>query len=186
MDSNEIPMLPRKIEGAINRPLEAADLEVVFQDPGPWWLFYALLLASGLNCKEVALLLHGHIDRERCAIVKPDRRPRRWQAIPIVPDLMREIPSGMPPDAPLFPSLFVDLEERSLFEEELNTSLDEPLRYLQALLSAGGRPIASLHSLTLTHHDLIKNRDLFARDQLVKLARLARQMLKARKLLVLN
>ena len=32
-------MLPRKIEGAIHRPLEAIDIEIIFRDAGPWWLF---------------------------------------------------------------------------------------------------------------------------------------------------
>ena len=92
----------------------------------------------------------------------------------------------MPPDVPLFSSLFVDLQERSLFEEGLNDNLAEPLEYLQAILSAAGQPVASLHSFTLSHHNPIKNQDLLARDQLVKLARLANTMLKARKPLVLN
>ena len=57
---------------------------------------------------------------------------------------------------------------------------------MQALLSVVGRPIASLHSLTLTHHNLIMNRDLFAQEQLVKLAQLARQIIQARSPYALN
>lgn len=180
------PMIPQKIQGTPNRPLEPADINVVFRDPGPWWLYYALLISSGLKCTELALLLHGHIDRAQSAIVRPHRRPGRWQAIPIVPDLMREIPVGRSPDAPLFPGLFTDIEDREVFEEELNDRLDGPLGYMQALLSVADRPIASLHSLTLTHHNLIMNRDLFAKDQLIKLAQLARQIIQARSPYALN
>ena len=148
-------------------------LEAIFQSPG-------------LKCTELALFLHGHIDRAQSAIVRPHRRPGRWQAIPIVPDLMREIPVGKSSDAPLFPELFTDIEDPELFEEELHDRLADPLGYMQALLSVVGRPIASLHSLTLTHHNLIMNRDLFAQEQLVKLAQLARQIIQARSPYALN
>jgi len=186
MDREELPTLPQKIEGAINRPLEAADIEAIFRDAGSWWLFYALLLYTGVRCDRLAVLTYRNVDREQNVLVKPNRRLGRRQAIPIVPDLMREIPAGMPPDAPLFRSLYVDIEDRSIFEEELNNNLAEPLNLLQGLLSAAGRPVASLHSFTISHNNLIQGHDLFAPDQLAILAHITRVILRIRRPVILN
>jgi len=187
MSSNqtEEAALPVEIRGALHRHLEAADIEVIFRDAGPWWLFYALLLCTGIRCDKLAVLNYHNVDRARGVLVIPEGR-RRVRQIPLVPDLLEQIPGDMPLDAPLFPTLYVDIEERSLFEEELNNNLAEPLNYMQALLGAAGRPIASLYSFTLSHNKLLEGHDLFDPDQLAILAHIARVTLRARRPVILN
>ena len=58
MIAKEIPILPRKNQHVINRPLEIEDLEIIFQGAGSWWLYYCLLLSTGLSCVVVANLVH--------------------------------------------------------------------------------------------------------------------------------
>ena len=145
MGCEELPILPQRIDSVIHRPLEATDIKAIFQGAGSWWLFYSMLLYSGVPCYILALLTYRNVDRERGVLVIPKGRSGRIRQIPIVPDLLEQIPADMPPDAPLFPSLYTDIEDRSIFEEELNNKLAEPLYYMQGLLSAAERPIASLY-----------------------------------------
>ena len=186
MDPEEVPVLPQRIERIINRPLETIDLKIIFRDAGSWWLYFALLLYTGLPCNEVAVLTYGNFDRERGVLVRSGRRSRRCREIPITPELMEHIPGDMPLDAPLFPTLYVDIEDRSLREEELNNNLAEPLNYMQALLGAAGRPIASLYSFTLSHNKLLEGHDLFAPDQLAILDHIVRVILRTRRPVILN
>ena len=188
MSSNhtEEATLPCKIEGVINRPLQVIDIEIIFRDAGPWWLYYALLLCTGVRCDKLALLTYRNVDRDRGVLVVPEGRSRRIRQIPIVPDLLEQIPGDMPPDVPLFPTLYVDIEDRSLFEEELNNNLAEPLNYMQSLLGAADRPIASLYSFTVSHKNLLQDGDLFDPDQLAILAHIARVTLRARRPVILN
>lgn len=186
MDPEEVPVLPQRIEGIINRPLEAIDIEIIFRDAGPWWLYFTLLLYTGVRCDKLALLTYRNVDRDRSVIIIPEGRSGRFRNIPMVPDLLEQIPGDMPPDAPLFPTLYVDIEDRSLREEELNNNLAEPLNYMQTLLGAAGRPIASLYSFTLSHNKLLEGHNLFAPDQLAILAHIARVTLRARRPVILN
>ena len=186
MDPKELPVIPRRIEGMINRPLESIDLKIIFRDAGSWWLYYALLLYTGLPCNEVAVLTYGNFDGERGVLIRSGRRSGRFREIPIAPELMEHIPGDMPLDAPLFPTLHVDIEDQSVYEEELNDKLAEPLDYMQALLSAAGRPIASLHSFTLSHRNLLQGHDLTSPDQQVILFHLARAILRTRSTIILN
>ena len=186
MDREELPTLPREIEGTPHRLLEAIDVEIIFRDAGPWWLYFALLLCTGVRCDKLALLTYRNVDRQRGVLVVPEGRSGRIRQIPIVPDLLEQIPEDMPPDAPLFPTLFTDIEDRSLFEEELNNNLAEPLNYLQGLLSAGDQPLASLYSFTVSHKNLLQDDDLFDPDQLAILAHIARVTLRARRPVILN
>jgi len=159
MDPEEVPVLPQRIEGIINRPLETIDIEIIFRDAGPWWLFYALLLSTGLRCVDVALLTLWNFDHERGVLRRPEGRTGRFSEIPLAPKVLEQIPSGGPPDEPLFHTLYTDIEDQSLFEEEMNSKLGEPLRYLQALLAVADRPVASLFSFTLTHRNLSQSQD---------------------------
>ena len=186
MDPEAIPDLPQRIEGIIHRELKATDIEVIFRDAGPWWLFYALLLCTGARCDRLAVLTYSNVDWKHGILVVPEGRSRRTRKIPIVPDLLDEIPSNMPPDAPLFPTLYVDIEDQYIREEDLNYNLLQPSDYLAALLSAAGRPIASLHSFTVTHKNLLQDDDLFDPDQLAFLAHIVRVILKARRPVILN
>jgi len=186
MGHEELISLPQHIQGAINRPLEAIDIEIIFRDAGPWWLYFALLLYTGVRCDKLALLTYRNVDRDRSVIIIPEGRSGRFRNIPMVPDLLEQIPEDMPSDAPLFPTLYVDIEDRSIFEEELNNNLAEPLNYMQALLSAAGRPIASLHSFTLSHRNLLQGHDLTSPDQQVILFYLARAILRTRSTIILN
>ena len=106
-----------------------------------------------------ANLVHWNIDRERRAIRLPEGRSGRFTLIQLTRQMMEQIPKDRLPSEPLFPALFVDVEDEAIFEEELHSKLGEPLDYLQALLGAADRPIASLFSFTLTHRYLVQNRD---------------------------
>ncbi len=166
--------------------MEAADIEIIFRDAGPWWLFFTLIVYTGLRCDDVAILTYGDLDRGRGVLAAYERRFRRIREIPMAPDLMEQIPKDRPSDAPFFRTLHVANEDHSLFEEEMNNGLSEPLDYLQCLLSAAGRPIASLYSFTISHNNLIQGHDLFAPDQLAILAHIARVTLRARRPVILN
>ncbi len=159
MIGEEIPALPRKIKHVINRPLEIEDLEIIFASAGSWRLYYSLLLSTGLSCIVVANLVHWNIDHQRWAIRLPEGRTGRFTLIRLTRQMMEQIPSDRLPGEPLFPALFVDVEDELIFKEELHSKLGEPLDYLQALLGAADRPIASLFSFTLTHRYLVQNRD---------------------------
>lgn len=178
--------IPQEIRGTLHRVLEGEDIEIIFRDPGPWWLFYALQLYSGLRCDDIATLVHGNFDLEHRIIIKVERRYKRCRQIPLVLNLLGEIPLEMAPNEPLFPELFFDCDDDYIFEEEMGERLMEPLKYMQALLGAEGRPIASLHSFTLTHESLIQDYDLFAEDQLWILTHIANVIIRARRPLVLN
>jgi len=186
MDREELPILPQRIESVIHRPLEAIDIEIIFRDAGAWWLFYALLLYSGVRCDKLALLTYRNVERQRGLLVVPDGQSGRICQIPIVLDLLEQIPGDMPPDAPLFSTLYVDIEDRSIFEEELNNNLAEPRNYLQALLGAANRPLASLYSFTVTHRNLMQDDDLFDPDSLSFLAHIVRVILRTRRPVILN
>ena len=159
MIGEEIPALPRKINHVINRILEIEDLEIIFTGAGSWRLYYSLLLSTGLSCIVLAILVHWNIDRERRAIRLPEGRSGRFTLIRLTRQMMEQIPKDRLPSEPLFPALFVDVEDEAIFEEELHSKLGEPLDYLQALLGAADRPIASLFSFTLTHRYLVQNQD---------------------------
>lgn len=186
MDPEAIPDLPQRIEGIIHRELKATDIEVIFRDAGPWWLYFALLLCSGVRCDKLALLTYRNVDRERGVLVVPEGRSRHVRQIPLVPDLLEQISADMPPDAPLFPTLYVDIEYQYIREEELNDNLSQPSDYLAALLGAANRPLASLHSFSVTHKNLFQDDDLFNPDQLAFLAHMVRVILRARRPVVLN
>lgn len=159
MIAKEIPILPRKNQHVINRPLEIEDLEIIFQGAGSWWLYYCLLLSTGLSCVVVANRPLECYPHEGGAIRLPEGRTSRFSEIRLGLNVMEQIPKDRLPAEPLFPTLFTDIEDLALFEEEIDDKLGEPLNYLQALLGAAGRPIASLFSFRLTHRNLLQNRD---------------------------
>jgi len=136
------------------RPLEALDIEIILQGAGPWWLFYAMLLGTGLSCTKVSQLSRWNVAYERCALKASSGRKDRWTFIPLPPNVLRHIPRGSIPDEPLFPSLYMDGIHPAHYEEELNSCLAEPLRFMQSLLTAADRPSASLLSFRLLHQDL--------------------------------
>ena len=159
MRGEEIPTLPRKIQHVISRPLEIEELEIIFQNAGGWWLYYALLLATGPKCVDVAMLTHWSIDHERGAIRLPEGRTGRFSEFRLGLNVMEQIPKHRLPSEPLFPTLYVSFEDESFFEEQMDENLAVPLDYLQGLLGAAGRPLATLFSFRLTHRNLLQNRD---------------------------
>lgn len=152
-------VLPRKIKGVIHRPLEAIDLEIIFRDAGSWWLYYALLLFTGLRIIDVAMLVYWNIDHERGVLRRPEGRTGRFSEWHLPSQVLAQIPIDQMPSVPLFPQLYTDIEDKMLCEEAMYLNLAEPINYLQALLSIADRPTASLFSFTLTHRYLFKDRD---------------------------
>ena len=156
--------LPRIIRGTSNRQLEAIDIEIIFRDAGSWWLYYAMLLFSGLKVVDVASLFHWNIDYERGAIRRLEGRSGRFSVLYLPSPVIAKIHRDRLPSEPLFPKLYTDIDDQSLYEEELHKNLSEPLNYLQSLLSISHRPIASLISFGLTHKYLFETGDRYAPD----------------------
>lgn len=158
IDNNQ-EMLPRRIEGVIHRQLEAMDLEIIFRDAGNWWLYYALLLFTGIKIIDVAMLAYWNIDHARGVLRIPEGRSGRFSQWHLPLQVLAKIPRDQMPSAPLFPQIYTDIEDPLLFEEDMHLNLAEPTNYLQALLSIADRPTASLFSFTLTHRYLFRDRD---------------------------
>ena len=148
--------LTYRILSSPHRTLDPMDLSIIFQDASGWWLFYALLLCSGMRIDDAALLTPGNIDRSRSIIGTFCLRSERYYELPFLPALLNHIPLGQSADEPLFSTLYCDVEDKNILEDQLNDNLAQPSDYLKALLSAQGRPVASLMALRMTFDEVVK------------------------------
>ena len=165
IDLDEATLTPR-IQSIINRQLVPADIGVIFGAAGPWWLYYALLLFTGLKVVDVAMLSHWNFLPHRGILRRFKRRSGRFSELLLPFQVVAKIPRGRLPSEPLFPTLYTDVDDSLLFEEDMHRNLAEPLRFMQALLAAADQPAASLFSLTLTNRYLLRDRDQFDPDYL--------------------
>ncbi|MCH7528481.1 MAG: hypothetical protein IH972_02900 [Candidatus Marinimicrobia bacterium] len=165
IDLDEATLTPR-IQSIINRELKAVDIGIIFGAAGTWWLFFAMLLFTGLKVVDVAMLSHWNFLPHRGILRRFERRSGRFSELLLPFQVVAKIPRGRLPSEPLFPTLYTDVDDSLLFEEEMHRNLAEPLRFMQALLAAADRPAASLFSLTLTNRYLLRDRDQFDPDYL--------------------
>ena len=86
------------------------------------------------------------------------------------PNLLDVFPEEMPPDQPLFPELFSDIDEQEYRMEQLNENLGPPAEFLEALLAAAGRPAASLIAFRVTFdHGIKEGNEAFSRTLITRL-----------------
>jgi len=149
-DQAEQPSLPRIIQSTMHRKLEPIDREIIFKGAAGWWLFFAFLHSTKLPCDEAAMVLHGNVDRERKILVRSVHKSGRILGIPLSGDLLKYIPEDLPASEPLFPKLYCDIEDPVYLEEQLNENLAVPSEFMQALLAAENRPLATLFSFRVT------------------------------------
>ena len=148
--STESHDLPSNIQGTMHRKLDPVDLEIIFKGAGSWSLFYAFLQCTKLPCNQVARICYGDINWERKSLRRNiDRVGRSWE-MRLPNELLNLVPVGASTSTPLFPSLFCDFYEPELREAQINENLVAPGEYMQALLAAENRPLASLVSFRMT------------------------------------
>ncbi|NVM57367.1 MAG: tyrosine-type recombinase/integrase [Desulfobacterales bacterium] len=162
--------LPRMVKEEKHRPLEPADLWIIWKGAGSWKLFYSFLLHTGLRCGDVALLTYGNINWSRQVLVSFIRKSRRIYEFPLAEALVDLIPKGRPREEPLFPALYVEHDDEDRRERILNDKLAKPRKYMQALLAAGGRPRATLHSFRTTFNNSLRDLGMSIEDRQVLLA----------------
>lgn len=148
--------LPHIIDQSPHREFDSFDLHVIFQGAGSWWLFFALVVCSGIRIDNAAMLIQGSIDRQRRIIGTNSPRSGRYYELLFLPALLDHIPLATSLAKPIFPSLYADIEDPIIWEEQINENLAQPSDYLKALLSAQGRPIASLMALRMTFNKSVK------------------------------
>ena len=158
--------IPHNILVTPNRLLEPIDIDIIFRGAGSWWLNYTLLLFTGIKVVDIAMLGYWNVDFERGVLRRPESKSGRFSEWNLPRQVVAKIRRNRPPSEPLFPTLYTDVDDQSLFEEEMHRNLAKPLNYLHALLSIAHRPIASLFSFTLTNRYLLKDRDQLDQDYL--------------------
>ena len=160
---SEYVTLPPIIKKNKHRNLEPVDLNIIFENAGPWFTYYSFLYHTGLRAGDVALLKHGDINYKRSAIVSMIRKSCRIHEIPLAKVLINQI-SPESNDNPIFPALYADTEVR------MNDKIKKPRKYMQALLEAEGRPKATLHSFRTTFNNSLRDLGLKMEDRQALLA----------------
>lgn len=144
------PTLPRPIDSTLHRALTDEDLKAIFRYKSFWSLFYASLMISGLRPHDLAMLCHWNLDRERHTIRYYTQGTKGYQEVSVPPNFLDLFPEGKSHDEPVFPALFSDIDDFEFRSEQLNENLVPAAEFLEALLAAAGRPVASLISFKLT------------------------------------
>jgi len=151
-------IIPEITKKELHRPLDATDLQIIFEGAGVWSLYYLTLLHTGLRAGDVAMLKYGNIDRKKRAVVSLIRKSRRIHEFPISSTLLNQI-QNLDSDLPIFPDLFAEDERK------LNDNLAKPRLYMQAILNAGNRKKATLHSFRATFNNNLRNLGLGIEDR---------------------
>ncbi len=147
---DNIPDIPRRIEGTLHRVLLEADLRTIFRHRHNWHRFYTFLLLTGIRPADTAMLTARNLSRQRNVIGLYRQSGGRYEEVKVPPNLLEVYPDEMRPDQPIFPNLYCDIEEWEYREEKLNENLGPPAEFLEALLGAAGRPAASLMAFPVT------------------------------------
>ena len=164
--------LPKMTTELRHRPLDDVDLAIIWDGAGPWRLYYAFLLHTGLRAGDVAMLTHCNIDHEQKSLVSLVRKSRRIHEFPLSDVLLCQVSSKVAGDIPLFPDLYETDDKRR------NDKLTQPRKHLQSLLKAGGRPKATLHSLRVTFNNRLRDLGMSIEDRQVLLAHAASETTK--------
>ncbi len=164
--------LPKMTTKLRHRPLDDVDLAIIWGGAGPWQLYYAFLLHTGLRAGDVAMLTHGNIDHEQRSLVSLVRKSRRIHEFPLSDVLLSLVSSKVAGDIPLFHDLYQSDDRRR------NDKLTQPRLHLQALLKAAGRPKATLHSFRVTFNNRLRDLGMSIEDRQVLLAHAASETTK--------
>ena len=148
---DNVATLPRIIDSTLHRALTDEDLKAIFRYHSFWSLFYASLLITGLRPHDLAMLCHWNLDRERHTIKYYKQGSKRYEETAVPANFLDLFPEGIPRNEPLFLALFSDIENFEFRSEELNEHLWPSAEFLEALLAATGRPVASLMAFKVTH-----------------------------------
>ena len=148
--------LPRIIEGTLHRILQPEDLAAIFRYEHEWYLYYLLLLTTGIRPDDAALLANNHISLKRNIIGYFPRGSEKYREVPVPQDVLSLVPHDHSAEQPLFPELFVDVEDPWIREEVLNERLGQPAEFMESLLAAADRPAASLISFRITFEQITR------------------------------
>ena len=88
-----------------HRMLDQSDLNIFFNNPGKWFLYYLWLYLTGLRAGDVAMLTNGNINRDLRVIINLVRKSRRIHEFPLADVLIYKTPIGSR-NEPLFPDLY--------------------------------------------------------------------------------
>lgn len=155
-----------------HRLLEPADLKIIFEGAGGWYLYYMFLYHTGLRAGDVALLTYGNIDRKKKAIVSFVRKSRKIYEFPIADVLLDSIPIDKNSSEHIFPTLYTDNEQL------LNFRLKKPRVYMQAILKAAKCEHATLHSFRHTFNNTLRDLGLSIEDRQILLTHSSSQTTK--------
>ncbi len=146
----EIPVLHRTVARSLHRVLDPVDLAAIFKFEHEWYLYYLLLLTTGMRPDDAAQLTSANFSWKRTIIGYVKEGSEKYVEVPVPQDVLRLVPHDHSATKPLFPRLCVDVEDPWIMEEALNERLGQPADFLEALLTAAGRPTASLVSFRIT------------------------------------
>ena len=151
------PDLPRIIEGTLHRLLQPEDLAAIFRYDHDWHQYYLLLLTTGIWPVDAAMLTYNNLSWERNVIGHFRQTTNKYEEVSVPPQLLDDYPRGVPLDTPLFPDLFSDIEYQEYRLEQLSEKLGPPADYLESILSAERRPVASLVAFRVTYDQIIRD-----------------------------
>ncbi|MCH7575718.1 MAG: hypothetical protein IIA59_11410 [Candidatus Marinimicrobia bacterium] len=103
------------------------------------------------------MLTYNNISWERSVIGHFRQTNNKYEEVAVPLQLLEDYPQGPPPKTPLFPDLFSDIEEQEYRLEQLSERLGPPSDYLESILSAAGRPVASLVAFRVTYDHIIRD-----------------------------
>ena len=164
-----LPMIKKVVR---HRMLESTDLDIIFENPGNWFLYYLWLHQTGLRAGDVAMLTNENIDRNKRVIVNFIRKSRRMQEFPLADILIEKTPQGANKE-PLFPDLYSFKYadgEIVIDEKQLHYRISKPRIHMQNVLDTYGRPSATLHSFRVTFNNTLRDLGLAIQDRQVLLA----------------
>ena len=78
------------------------------------------------------------------------RGSEKYVEVPVPQDVLGMVPHDHSATRPLFPELFVDVDDPWIREEVLNERLGQPAEFMESLLAAVDRSAASLISFRIT------------------------------------
>ena len=161
-----LPTLDRIIDRTPHRYLEDIDLKVIFQYKSFWSLYYASILVTGLRPIDLAMLIDWNLERERNVIQYYTQGSNDYRETAVPPRFLALFKEGKSDTDPLFPALFSEIDHTEYRLDELNEKLGPASDFLESLLIAAGRPVASLMALKVTH-DAVQKGANYAFHQII-------------------
>ena len=153
---NSTQDLPRIIAGTLHRFLQPEDLAAICRYDHDWYRYYSLLLTTGIWPADAAMLTYNNINWARSVIGHFRQTTNKYEEVSVPPQFLDEYSQGVPLDTPLFADLYSDIEDREYRLEQLSEKLGPPTDYLESILSAEGRPVASLVAFRVTYDQIIR------------------------------